>query len=36
MQRDQARSNAIIDMLGQSVTLLGFGALFEGKGLIKG
>src|SRR5262245_1526531 len=35
LQRDQARSNAIIELMGQSVTLLGFGPLFEGRGLIK-
>jgi subtilisin len=35
MPKDLARSNAIIDMLTQAASSLGFGPLFEGKGLIK-
>jgi subtilisin len=35
MARNQERSNAIIQLVAQVVTPLGFGPLFEGKGLIK-
>jgi subtilisin family serine protease len=35
MTRDQARSNAIIELFTQVVKPLGFGPLFEGKGQIK-
>jgi subtilisin len=35
MARDQARSNAIIELVTQVVSSLGFGPLFEGKGQIK-
>jgi subtilisin len=34
MARNQARSNAIIELITQSVSPLGFGPLFEGKGLL--
>ena len=36
MSRDQARSNAIVGLLGSIAAPLGFGAIFEGAGLIKG
>lgn len=34
-KRDRDRSNAIVDLMAASVASLGFGPLYEGKGLIK-